>query len=152
MAARLIGWRIDIKSEEEKKLEVQSQMDAMAATQTSLSILSGLGEKTVERLAEQGFSTVEEIASLEPDSLTEIPGIGAKTAEKIVAAARDYLASLPPLAERPAEKAAEEVPPVENPALVEATEEPLPAQIGEIVHERQSSVGEPESEGSGGER
>ncbi len=149
LAARLIGWRIDIKSEEEKKLEVQSQMDAMAATQTSLSILSGLGEKTVERLAKQGFSTVEEIASLEPDSLTEIPGIGAKTAEKIVAAARDYLASLPPLPER---EAAEEVPPVEEPALVEATEEPLPAQIGEIVHDRQSSVGKPESEGSGGER
>ena len=149
LAARLIGWRIDIKSEEEKKLEVQSQMDAMAATQTSLSILSGLGEKTVERLAKQGFSTVEEIASLEPDSLTEIPGIGAKTAEKIVAAARDYLASLPPLPER---EAAEEVPPVEEPALVEATEEPLPAQIGEIAHDRQSSVGEPESEGSGGER
>ena len=28
LAARLLGWRIDIKSEEEKKLEVQSQMDA----------------------------------------------------------------------------------------------------------------------------
>lgn len=147
LAARLIGWRIDIKSEEEKKLEVQSQMDAMAATQTSLSILSGLGEKTVERLAEQGFSTVEEIASLEPDSLTEIPGIGAKTAEKIVAAARDYLASLSPVAE--ADEAATAV---EEPALVEATEEPLPAQIGEIAHGRPSSVGEPESEGSGGER
>ncbi len=152
LAARLIGWRIDIKSEEEKKLEVQSQMDAMAVTQTSLSILSGLGEKTVERLAEQGFSSVEEIASLEPDSLTEIPGIGAKTAEKIVAAARDYLATLPPLAERSAEKAAEEVPLVEEPALVEVTEEPLPAQISEIAHDRQSSDGEPESEGSGGER
>jgi N utilization substance protein A len=147
LAARLIGWRIDIKSEEEKKLEVQSQMDALAVTQTSLSILSGLGEKTVERLAEQGFSTVEEVASLEPDALTEIPGIGAKTAEKIVAAARDYLASLPPLAE--ADELATDV---EESALVEATEEPLPAQIGEVAHDRQSSVGEPESEGSGGER
>ena len=147
LAARLIGWRIDIRSEEEKKLEVQSQMDALAATQTSLSILSGLGEKTVERLAEQGFSTVEEVASLEPDALTEIPGIGAKTAEKIVAAARDYLASLPPLAE--ADELATDV---EESALVEATEEPLPAQIGEVAHDRQSSVGEPESEGSGGER
>ncbi len=147
LAARLIGWRIDIKSEEEKKLEVQSQMDALATPQTSLSILSGLGEKTVERLAEQGFSTVEEVASLEPDALTEIPGIGAKTAEKIVAAARDYLASLPPLAE--ADELATDV---EESALVEATEEPLPAQIGEVAHDRQSSVGEPESEGSGGER
>ncbi len=143
LAARLIGWRIDIKSEEEKKLEVQSQMDAMATTQTPLSSLSGLGEKTLERLAEQGFSTVEEVASLEPGSLTEIPGIGAKTAEKIVAAARDYLASLPPLAEgpaRPAKEEAEEVAAAEEPALVEATEEPLPAQVGE-----------PEAEGSGGE-
>ena len=157
LAARLIGWRIDIKSEEEKKLEVQSQMDAMATTmQMPLSVLSGLGEKTLERLAEQGFGTVEEVASLEPDSLTGIPGIGAKTAEKIVAAARDYMASSPPLAEGPPEKEAkeakeveEEEAAVEEPALVEATEA---AQMGKIAHDRQSSVGEPESEGSGGER
>ena len=150
LAARLIGWRIDIKSEEEKKLEVQSQMDAMATTQTPLSTVKGLGEKTLERLAEQGFTTVEEVASLEPDSLTEIPGIGAKTAEKIVAAARDHLASVPPLAEGPTgSETTEDVAPVEEPALLEATEEPLP--VGEIAHDLQSSVGEPESEGSGGE-
>ena len=153
LAARLIGWRIDIKSEEEKKLEVQSQMDAMETTQTSLSILSGLGEKTLERLAEHGFSTVEELASSEPDSLTQIPGIGAKTAEKVVSAGRDYLASLPSLPEAPAETEAAEVVeeerPVEEPALVEATEEPLP--IGGMAHDRQSSIGEPEAEGSGGE-
>jgi N utilization substance protein A len=147
LAARLIGWRIDIKSEEEKKLEVQSQMEAMSTTQTGLDMLSGgLGEKTIQRLEEQGLSSVEELASLEPGALTEIPGIGAKTAEKIIAAAKTFLESAPPLEEEGVTTASEEA------AIVDAAEEPLPAQIGEVAHDRQPGVGEPEPEGSGGER
>jgi transcription antitermination factor NusA-like protein len=42
LAARLLGWRIDIKSEEEKKREVQSQMDAaMATAETDVRVPSG---------------------------------------------------------------------------------------------------------------
>jgi N utilization substance protein A len=91
LAARLIGWRIDIKSEEEKKREVETQMEALAAGRVDLNEITGIGERTLDKLVAHGFTTVEQVAQLEPSSLTEVPGIGAKTAEKIVALARAHL-------------------------------------------------------------
>ena len=51
-------------------------------------MLAGIGEKTVRRLAEGGFATLEALAAATARQLSEIPGIGEKTAEKILAAAR----------------------------------------------------------------
>jgi hypothetical protein len=48
-------------------------------------------EKTLERLADHGFSTVEQIASVPPESIMEVPGVGVKTAEKVVAIACEYM-------------------------------------------------------------
>jgi len=149
LAARLIGWRIDIKSEEEKKLEVQSQMDAMSAPQTPLDALSGVSEKMIQKLGEHGFASVEGLAALEPEALTELPGVGAKTAEKIIASAKALLESMsqsPQSVEPIEEKVAEE-------ALVarEVAEEAL-SQIGEVSHDRPPGIAEPEPDGSGGER
>jgi len=151
LAARLIGWRIDIKSEEEKKLEVQSQMDAMsAAAPTPLEALSGVSEKVMQKLAEHGFTSVEELASLDTDVLTEIPGVGAKTAERIVSSARAWLegASPPPLEDIEPQTVEESG---EEEALVapELAEEAL-SQIGEP--DRQPEMAESDPDGSGGER
>jgi len=117
LAAKLTGWRIDIKSEEEKRREVEAQfagleaaLDAPGATSETASntapegeadgappddsaspapyMLAGIGEKTVRRLAEGGFATLEALAAATARQLSEIPGIGEKTAEKILAAAR----------------------------------------------------------------
>lgn len=148
LGARLIGWRIDIKSEEEKKLEVQSQMDAMSATRTPLDALSGVGEKMIQKLGEH-FTSVEELAALEPEALTELPGVGAKTAEKIVASAKALLESMsqsPQSVEAIEEGVAEE-------AFVarEVAEEAL-SQIGEGSNDPQPEIAEPEPDGSGGER
>jgi N utilization substance protein A len=150
LAARLIGWRIDIKSEEEKKLEVQSQMDAMSVTQTPLESLSGVSEKVIEKLAEHGFRSVEELASLDPAALTEIPGVGAKTAEKIVSSARAWLeGASPPSLEDVETEATEDVGPDEALVAQEVAEEAL-SQIGEP--DRQPEMAESEPDGSGGER
>ncbi len=103
LAARLIGWRIDIKSEEEKKRDVEDQMEAMTVAQTDIRVLSSIGEKTMRKLVEHGFSSVEQIASMTPQTMTEVPGVGVKTAEKIVAMASQYLedpAALAPEADR----------------------------------------------------
>jgi N utilization substance protein A len=91
LAARLIGWRIDIKSEEEKKREVEDQMTAMEQPQTDVRILEGLGDKTLTRLVEHGFTAVEQIASATPELIMQVPGVGVKTADKVVAMAREYL-------------------------------------------------------------
>jgi len=157
LAARLIGWRIDIKSEEEKKLEVQSQMDAMAQPQTPLDALNGVGEKVVQKLVEHGITSVEELASVEPGALTELPGVGAKTAEKIVAAAKAVLEGASP--SRPAVEATDATEQAEQAdedvgqeALVarEVAEEAL-SSVGE-VHDPQPEMVEPDPEGPGGER
>ncbi len=90
LAAKLLGWHVDIKSEEEKRQEIESQMAAMALRGASISELQGLGEKTLERLREKGVETVEQLAQMTPDDLTQIPGIGEKTVEKIRRVVTDY--------------------------------------------------------------
>ncbi len=91
LAARLIGWRIDIKSEEEKKREVEDQMTAMSSAQTDIGALDGIGEKTLTKLREYGFASVEQVAGTEPEVITEVPGVGLKTAEKVVSTANEFL-------------------------------------------------------------
>jgi hypothetical protein len=50
--------------------------------------LAGVGDKTVRRLVDGGFATLEALGAATAEQLAEIPGIGGKTAEKILAAAR----------------------------------------------------------------
>ncbi|HEV2419380.1 MAG TPA: transcription termination factor NusA, partial [Terriglobia bacterium] len=83
LAAKLLGWHIDIKSEEEKRQEIETQMAAMARRGAAVDQLAGLGEKTLQKLKDHGIETVEQLAQMTPDELTQIPGIGEKTVEKI---------------------------------------------------------------------
>jgi N utilization substance protein A len=90
LASKLLGWRIDIKSEEEKRQEVESQMEQLVASGTSISEVAGIGEKTIEKLAERGITTVERLGEMTPEDLQEIPGIGPKMVEKIRLAVNNY--------------------------------------------------------------
>jgi len=89
LASRLIGWQIDVKSEEQKKQEVLSVMESLTSSSTSLSELEGVSDRIIERLREAGIENVERILELGEDKLKEIPGVGDKTAAKIMEAARD---------------------------------------------------------------
>jgi len=107
LAAKLLGWKIDIKSEEEKRQEVEQQMSAMAPqTATPLENVPGLGDGLVEKLGAAGVTTVEALADMTPEQLEAIEGIGPKTVEKISLAVNNYFASLDQ--GMPAESAAEE--------------------------------------------
>jgi len=89
LASRLIGWQIDVKSEEQKKQEVLSVMESLTSSSTSLSELEGVSERLIEMLRGAGIENVERILELGEDKLKEIPGIGDKTAAKIMEAAKD---------------------------------------------------------------
>jgi len=95
LAAKLLGWKIDIKSEEEKRQEVEAQMaELTSSTATPLESVEGLGEGLVEKLKEAGISTVEALADMTPEQLEAIEGIGPKTVEKISVAVNNYFSAL----------------------------------------------------------
>jgi transcription termination/antitermination protein NusA len=83
LASKLIGWDIDIKSEEEKRREIEEQMTALTAPTTPLTALAGVGAKTIEKIEAAGITNVEKLAGMTPEQLMEIPGIGEKMVDKI---------------------------------------------------------------------
>ena len=92
LAAKLLGWKIDIKSEEEKRQEVESAMSALVPTGAPVSILidHGLSEEIAEKLIEAGVGTVEKLGSMTPEELEAIPGIEPDIVEKILIAVNSY--------------------------------------------------------------
>jgi N utilization substance protein A len=107
LAAKLLGWKIDIKSEEEKRQEVEQQMQAMSGgPSTPIEQVTELGEQIIQKLVVAGITTVEALADMTPEQLEEIPGIGEKTLEKISLAVRHYFGEYEPGEERPAAEGA----------------------------------------------
>src|SRR5579863_8204882 len=94
LASKLIGWNIDIKSEEEKRQELEAQMVALSAPGTPLAELAGVGPKTIEKIEAAGITTIEKLADMTPEQLMEIPGIGEKMIEKIHLSVKDYFEAL----------------------------------------------------------
>jgi N utilization substance protein A len=90
LAAKLLGWQVDIKSEEEKRQEIESQMAAMALRGAPIAELKGLGDKTLDKLRNHGIETVEQLAQMTPEELTQIQGIGEKTVERIRNVVTEY--------------------------------------------------------------
>jgi N utilization substance protein A len=126
LAAKLLGWKIDIKSEEEKRQEVEQQMQALTGGQaTPLENVPELGEGVIEKLREAGVNSIESLADMTPEQLEEIPGIGPKTVEKISIAVNNYFSSLES-GETPAEGGEAPGEPGESPSdTVEHPDEPL---------------------------
>src|SRR5882757_7887248 len=162
LASKLIGWNVDIKSEEEKRQEIEAQMSALTAPGTPLSELKGVGPKTIERIETHGITTIEKLADMTPEQLTEIPGIGEKMVEKIQLSVADYFQSLenPPAEPESLEALAEEETAVDSTEQAEATEETAeaadvaaeeieaPTEAEQIVEDAASEKSSEASEGN----
>ena len=85
LAAKLIGWKIDIKSEEEKRRELESRMGDMVISGAPVSVLMDYGmlESVVEQLVGAGIGTVERLGGMTPEELEAIPGIDEELVTRI---------------------------------------------------------------------
>ena len=102
LAAKLLGWKIDIKSEEEKRQEVEQAMSAMGSgPSTPIEAVTELGEHVLEKLIAAGITTVEHLADMTAEELGEVPGIGDKSVDKISVAVRHYFGQYEEGEERP---------------------------------------------------
>ena len=152
LAAKLLGWKIDIKSEEEKRQEVEQEMSRLVGSAvTPLESVEGLGEALVEKLNAAGITSVEALADMTPEQLEAIEGIGPKTVEKISLAVNNYFASLEG-GEAGAVESGDEAIEGGEAVSLEAGAEDLPAaeelQSGEDVEpagDKQSEVAEDDS-------
>jgi transcription termination/antitermination protein NusA len=144
LGAKLLGWKIDIKSEEEKRQEVESAMAALVVPGAPVSVLVdfGLDEKAAEGLVEAGVSTVEKLGSMTPEQLEAIPGIDPTIVEKIQLAVNSYYSQFETAETGGAPVAAE---------IKEGTQEvaaAIPVEPSELVPEAQAGAG---PEGTQGE-
>jgi len=148
LAAKLLGWKIDIKSEEEKRQEVESQMAALVQPGAPVSVLIdyGLPDKLAEKLLEAGIGSIEKLGTMTPEQLEEIQGIGPKMVERIQDAVNTYYGQFEMQEEGQAQTAAEQP---EQPEAGAAAAEPEAAieEAGEPeVPEGQQPSPEPAAE------
>lgn len=91
LASKLLSWKVDIKSEEEKRQEVESAMAALTVPGAPVSVLMdhGLMESVAEKLLEAGIPTVERLGSMTPEEL-DASGITPEMIEQIQVAVNNY--------------------------------------------------------------
>ena len=97
LAAKLSGWRIDIKSEEEKRQEVEAQLegfempgeDGEAGEPVAPTLaLPDIHDEIVASLIEAGYESADMVAAASVEALMAVPGIDEATAESVLAAAK----------------------------------------------------------------
>ncbi len=137
LAAKLLGWKIDIKSEEEKRQEVESQMAALVAPGAPVSVLIdyGLAENIVEKLVGAGIGSIEKLGSMTPEQLEEIQDIGPDAVERLQMAVNAYYSQFEPAA--PASEAGpaagEPVVAAEGPGVAAEEPQEAPAESVEAL-------------------
>jgi len=94
LATKLVGWNIDIRSEEEIKREVTEQMGALIASGEAvpLSVIEGVTPLQAEALAEHGIEDIDALASTSVDDLVEFLDLSLDEAEVILQAAQAVVA------------------------------------------------------------
>ncbi|MBI4488468.1 MAG: KH domain-containing protein, partial [Deltaproteobacteria bacterium] len=85
LAARLTGWRIDVRGESEADEETRR-------ARSSLGAIPGVNDMVAELLYQDGFKSAEELAEAELETILDVDGIGPEKAEAIYKSSREYVA------------------------------------------------------------
>ena len=156
LATKLVGWNIDIRSEEELKREVTEQMGALIASGEAvpLSAIEGVTAQQAESLAEHGISDIDALANTSVDDLVEFLDLSLDEAEVILQAARAVTAmrdrSLQgeaegePIGESEQHAVSAELDENAEAAEVEPSDEMTAAGYDEAVEQRAPFMAEPE--------
>ena len=91
LASQLSGWTIDILTEAEESERRQAEF---AERSKLFEEALDVDEVIAQLLASEGFATVEEIAYVEPEEVSDIEGFDEDTAAEIQARATEYLEKL----------------------------------------------------------
>jgi N utilization substance protein A len=94
LATKLVGWNIDIRSEEELKKEVTEAMGAMIASgaPVPLSAIEGVSAQQADALAEHGVNDIDGLAATSIDDLVEFLDISLDEAEQMLQQAQAVVA------------------------------------------------------------
>src|SRR3954465_9921323 len=90
LATKLVGWNIDIRSEEELKKEVAEAMGAMIASGEAVPLerLQGMNPAMVSTLANHGVEDIESLANATVDQIAEFLDVSIDQAEALIGAAQ----------------------------------------------------------------
>ena len=128
LAAKLTGWRIDIKSEEEKRAEVEAQFAGLEAADDSATLtLPGLDDTQLRQLSVAGLDTADRLLEATTAQLSEIAGVDETTAEQLKSAITEQVEAVARTAAEAAARAEQEA--VEDPG--DEAGPALAAEVGE---------------------
>ncbi len=91
LAAKLVGWRIDIKSEEEKRAEVEAQFAGLESGDESATLQLNVDDEQVQKLSDAGLDTADRLLEATPTQIAEVIGSDEVTAKEIQAAVQEQV-------------------------------------------------------------
>ena len=85
LAARLVGWDIDIRSEEDMKREIAHQMEQMLTAEVvPVTFIEGITPNDSAILSEHGIETIEQLAAANVDDLCDWLDLSYDDAEEMI--------------------------------------------------------------------
>ena len=106
LAAKLTGWKIDIKSEEEKRREIEAKFDGLGATEEAATLtLPGLDAQQLRQLGDAGLDTADSLLEATAANLAEVACVDEAMAEKLREAVREQVDAVARAAAEAAEAA-----------------------------------------------
>jgi N utilization substance protein A len=106
LAAKLTGWKIDIKSDEDKKKEVELTLAGLefgeAGEAAAPLLLPEIHDEVISQLTAAGYATAAQVRDAGAEVLGALPGFDADTVAAVLDAATKVAAEMPVAPEEPA--------------------------------------------------